>query len=251
MAWVPLRTGVAFLSRSQEICGQCNGRYLDALAHVDDPTRHPCTRRLARATTPDDRTVRPFNPMARQDRTLFEVLMSGDHVLHGFTTASCACTSCGRISSGRRKGALNSDRVKFVGGSACRRMKDDDRARFGPISQSLNRRSLFPRDDVIRRFESDSSSTSATSWRGRPSAGGASPQLPLPRRTSADSGRRAERELSWGLVAWVLLGKKSGPPSGVTSQEACCSRRTESLALEGATRRDPRAWSLLRCEHPD
>ena len=32
MAWVPLRTGVAYLSRYQEICGQCNGRYLEALA---------------------------------------------------------------------------------------------------------------------------------------------------------------------------------------------------------------------------
>jgi len=38
MAWVPLRKGVAYLSRYQEICGQCNGRYLDALAQVDDPT---------------------------------------------------------------------------------------------------------------------------------------------------------------------------------------------------------------------
>jgi len=38
MAWVPLRKGVAFLSRYQTICGQCNGRYLDALAQVDDPT---------------------------------------------------------------------------------------------------------------------------------------------------------------------------------------------------------------------
>ena len=87
MAWVPLRKGVAFLSRYQEICGQCNGRYLDALAHVDDPT--PAIRALdalsARAATPDGRTVRPFNPVARQDRTLFEVLMSGEHVLHGFT----------------------------------------------------------------------------------------------------------------------------------------------------------------------
>jgi hypothetical protein len=39
----------------------------------------------ARAATPDGRTVRPFSPVARQDRTLFEVLMSGEHVLHGFT----------------------------------------------------------------------------------------------------------------------------------------------------------------------
>ena len=31
-------------SRYQEICGQCNGRYLDTLAHVDDPT--PALRAL-------------------------------------------------------------------------------------------------------------------------------------------------------------------------------------------------------------
>jgi hypothetical protein len=87
MAWVPLRKGVAYLSRYQEICGQCNGRYLDALTYVDDPT--PAIRALdalsTRAVTPDGRTVRPFNPVTRQDRTLFEVLMSGEHVLHGFT----------------------------------------------------------------------------------------------------------------------------------------------------------------------
>jgi hypothetical protein len=87
MAWTPLRKGVAFLSRYQAICGQCNGRYLDALAHVDDPT--PAIRALdalsTRATTPTGRTVRPFNPVARQDRILFEALMSGEHVLRGFT----------------------------------------------------------------------------------------------------------------------------------------------------------------------
>ena len=79
LAWVPLRKGVAYLSRYQEICGQCNGRYLDALAHVDDPT--PASGALdalsSRAATADGRTVRPFNPVARQERTLFEVLMSG------------------------------------------------------------------------------------------------------------------------------------------------------------------------------
>ena len=87
MAWVPLRKGVAYLSRYQEICGQCNGRYLDALAQVDDPT--PAIGALdalsSRAATADGRTVRPFNPLARHERTLFEVLMSGAHTLHGFT----------------------------------------------------------------------------------------------------------------------------------------------------------------------
>jgi hypothetical protein len=86
-AWVTLRKGVAFLSRYQTICGQRNGRYLDALAQVDDPTS--ALRALdalsSRTPTPDGRSVRPFNPVARQERTLFEVLMSGEHILHGFT----------------------------------------------------------------------------------------------------------------------------------------------------------------------
>ena len=47
--------------------------------------RHALDALSARATTSDGRTVRPFNPAARQDRTLFEVLMSGEHELHGFT----------------------------------------------------------------------------------------------------------------------------------------------------------------------
>jgi hypothetical protein len=57
------------------------------LAQVDDPTS--ALRALdalsSRTPTPDGRSVRPFNPVARQERTLFEVLMSGEHILHGFT----------------------------------------------------------------------------------------------------------------------------------------------------------------------
>jgi hypothetical protein len=64
-----------------EICAQSNGRYLDALAHVDDPT--PAIRALdaltARTSSPNGRTARPFNPLSRHDRTLFEALLSGEH----------------------------------------------------------------------------------------------------------------------------------------------------------------------------
>ncbi len=86
MAWVPLRKGVAFLSRYREISAQSNDRYLEALAHVDDPT--PAVRALDRLTTraasASGRTVRPFNPLSRGERTLFEALLSGEHALHGF-----------------------------------------------------------------------------------------------------------------------------------------------------------------------
>ena len=73
MAWVPMRKGVAFLPRYRQICAQINARYLDALAHVDDPT--PAIRALdrltARASSPNGRTVRSFNPLSRADRMLF------------------------------------------------------------------------------------------------------------------------------------------------------------------------------------
>ncbi len=33
----------------------------------------------------DGRTVRAFNPLSRNERVLFEVLLAGEHALHGFT----------------------------------------------------------------------------------------------------------------------------------------------------------------------
>ena len=37
------------------------------------------------ASTKDGRTVRAFNPLSRNERLLFEVLLVGEHALHGFT----------------------------------------------------------------------------------------------------------------------------------------------------------------------
>ncbi|MFH0342320.1 MAG: hypothetical protein ACHBNF_09370 [Chromatiales bacterium] len=48
--WVEMRKGVAYLFRYREVSLQANGRYLDALAVVDDPTN--AKRDLNRVTTP-------------------------------------------------------------------------------------------------------------------------------------------------------------------------------------------------------
>jgi hypothetical protein len=48
--WVAMRKGVAYLFRYREVSLQANGRYLDALAAVDDPTN--AKRDLDRVTTP-------------------------------------------------------------------------------------------------------------------------------------------------------------------------------------------------------
>ena len=65
--WVEMRKGVAYLFRYREVSLQANGRYLDALAVVDDPTQ--AKRDLDRVTTPKKdaagRGCSGFNPLAR------------------------------------------------------------------------------------------------------------------------------------------------------------------------------------------
>jgi hypothetical protein len=85
--WVPLRKSVAYLFRYREICLQGNSRYLAALAHVEDPTLalRDVDAITVGKTPAAGRPVKAFNPIARVDRQLFGALLSGDHILHGFT----------------------------------------------------------------------------------------------------------------------------------------------------------------------
>ena len=67
--WVEMRKGVAYLFRYREVSLEANGRYLDALAVVDDPAQ--AKRDLDRVTTPKKdaagRGCSGFNPLARHD----------------------------------------------------------------------------------------------------------------------------------------------------------------------------------------
>jgi hypothetical protein len=85
--WVPMRKGVANLFRYREISMAANCRYLDALAVVDDPT--PAIRDLDKITerkrTANGKSVRAFNPLAREERQVFEALSCGEHHIRGFT----------------------------------------------------------------------------------------------------------------------------------------------------------------------
>jgi hypothetical protein len=85
--WVEMRKGVANLFRYRDVSLAANRRYLEALAAVDDPT--PAIRDLGRITqrrrTSAGQSVRAFNPLAREDRQLFEALSSGEHHIRGFT----------------------------------------------------------------------------------------------------------------------------------------------------------------------
>jgi hypothetical protein len=103
--WVAMRKGVAYLFRYREVSLQANGRYLDALAVVEDPTQ--AIRDLDRVTMPKKdaagRGGSGFKPLARHDADLFQAIMAGEHCLRGFTnravrarlTATAHLRACG------------------------------------------------------------------------------------------------------------------------------------------------------------
>jgi hypothetical protein len=82
-----MRKGVAYLFRYREVSLAANSRYLDALAEVDDPT--DAIQTLDRITTRKQvarkRSVKAFNPVAREDHQLFQVLLNGQHCVRGFS----------------------------------------------------------------------------------------------------------------------------------------------------------------------
>jgi hypothetical protein len=87
MRWVDMRKGVAYLFRYRDVSLAANGRYLNALAQVDDPT--DAIRTLDRITTrkkiAPKRTAKAFNPVARDEVQIFQALLSGDHMIRGFS----------------------------------------------------------------------------------------------------------------------------------------------------------------------
>ena len=85
--WVDMLKGVAYLFRYKDVSLAANGRYLNALAQVDDPT--DAIRTLDRITTRKQiapkRTAKAFNPVARDEVQIFRALLAGQHMVRGFT----------------------------------------------------------------------------------------------------------------------------------------------------------------------
>ena len=84
-AWLSMRKGVVDFQRRAEICRAANGRYLEALGVVGEPspTRHlldPVSKRITRRGRPY-RALRPIDP---EEAKLFAVLTEGQFLLQGF-----------------------------------------------------------------------------------------------------------------------------------------------------------------------
>ena len=67
------------------MCLRANRAYLDALAEVDDPTTvYRDLNRICEPAKKGKTRFRPLNPLRKNDRTLFEAVVRGEHHLHGF-----------------------------------------------------------------------------------------------------------------------------------------------------------------------
>jgi hypothetical protein len=90
-SWQPLCKGVAWLWRYAEVSRSANGRYLDALAVVDDDSE--ARRLLERATRPaklHGKRKRALQPLSAADQQVFLAVLRGEHRLQGFRNRDIA-----------------------------------------------------------------------------------------------------------------------------------------------------------------
>ena len=85
MSWHRMRKGIADPHRRAEVSQAANGRYLTALASVDETTSlGELTAKLCQPVRRGGRRTRPFNPHAPGDAKLLEAIGRGEFTINGF-----------------------------------------------------------------------------------------------------------------------------------------------------------------------
>jgi hypothetical protein len=88
MVWCPMNKGVANLPSYQQLARASNQRYLEALSVVADPApSYQQVSQLVDSKICGTRRYAGFNPARRDDVSLFQAVMSGEHLLRGFRNA--------------------------------------------------------------------------------------------------------------------------------------------------------------------
>jgi hypothetical protein len=83
--WCPMNKGVANFYQFERVARAANHRYLEALAVVDDPApSYQQVERLAERKVVAQRSYAGFNPASKNDVRLFQAILQGNHLLHGF-----------------------------------------------------------------------------------------------------------------------------------------------------------------------
>ena len=93
MGWLPLRRGIADMTRRVEISRAANERYYEALAVVGipDPT-HEILDPVQRRVTKRNRAHRALRPLTKQESQLFKLLLTGEHSVQGFRNRDVRAT---------------------------------------------------------------------------------------------------------------------------------------------------------------
>ncbi len=84
-AWIQMRRGLADIARRAQLCRNANERYLDALSVVGEPLpSHKLLDPISKRLTRDGRSFRPLHPISPNDAQLFQLISTGDFLLHDF-----------------------------------------------------------------------------------------------------------------------------------------------------------------------
>jgi len=112
LTWQPLRKGVAWLWRYAEVSRSANGRYLAALAAVDnDRATREQIDRLTKPAPFRGAAKRALQPLSPADQELFKAVLRGEHRLHGFRNRDLAQALYPRKASDRAERRRRCGRV--------------------------------------------------------------------------------------------------------------------------------------------
>lgn len=82
--WLPLRKGIADISRRAQLSHAANERYLEALAVVGEPTpSHKLFDKVSKAVIRGQQQFRALRPVSPEDSRLFKVLVDGKFMIQG------------------------------------------------------------------------------------------------------------------------------------------------------------------------
>ncbi len=85
MAWRPMKKSVEVFDRHHKVALKANKNYLQTLSSVEDPSNAlKKIERIGKKRTYKGRTVREFNPLAKDDQALFKSVIRGEHCISGF-----------------------------------------------------------------------------------------------------------------------------------------------------------------------
>ena len=84
MKWLPLRKGIADISRRVAISRAANERYLEALAVVGEPTpSHKLLDQVSKGVQRKGRKFRPLRPISPEDSRIFSTILRGEFQIQG------------------------------------------------------------------------------------------------------------------------------------------------------------------------